>query len=253
MPIALVANLSEDLTAGSASSPIVTTGANLLVVGASWYDTTQPDVHDSVTTPSGNNNATLNGGSSAAGFIREDNYFGTANLDSYYVAVPNVGLGHTFTPTLHDAALSVGAWSGILALNPLDQQSGVGGAGFGGTIQPGSITPTDNNCLIVVLAYFESGTVTGISDGLTVISQAVGGSGTAIAWIQQGTAAPINPTVTFSTGQTRSACQIFSFFSDGILPAVDSNKTIPRQANARRPGPYQPMGGSNRNPRQRVH
>jgi hypothetical protein len=251
MPIALVANLSEDLNAGTASSPIVTTGANLLVVGASWFDTTQPDVHDNVTTPSGTNNAVLNGGAAAAGFIMNTDFFSTANLDSYYVSAPNVGLGHTFTPNTGRGALSVGAWSGIQASSPLDQFNGQGGAGHGDSIQPNSILPTADHCLIVVLVYFETGTVTGITDGFTLLSQAVGGSGTAIAWLQQGTAASLNPTVSFSTSQPRSGCQIFSFLSDGILPAVDSNKTIPRQA--RRPGPYQAMGGSNRDPHRMYH
>jgi hypothetical protein len=143
--------------------------------------------------------------------IRTDDFFGTAVLKSYYVSAPTVGSGHTFTPATNNGAISVAAFSGVATSSPLDQSNGANDSDGGSTVTSGSITPTVDSCLVVAILYFESGTVTGTPSGFTSLSSAVGGSGTAIAYLVQGSAAAVNSTWTLSTGNTRLNAHIMSF------------------------------------------
>lgn len=198
LAITLVAGafLSADLAAGNPSSAIDTSGANLLVGGASWFNA-QPTYTDS----KGNTWA----------FVRNDSFFGIANLDSYYVSAPVVGSAHTVTPTGNNGALSLAAFTGVLASSPFDQATGVNDSDGGSSIQSVALTPSEDNCLIVAVLYFESGAVSSIDGGFTLLSSAVGGSGTAIAYKVQTTAAAVSPTWTLSTGNSRLDAQLLSF------------------------------------------
>lgn len=194
MAITLVTNVSQDLTAGSSTSAIDTTGANLLVAGQSYFSSV-PTLADSK--------------SNTWTFVQTNNYFGTAFLDSYYVSAPTVGSGHTFQTVTNASAISVGAFAGVATSSPLDGSVGNTVTGTT-TIQAGNITPSVDNCLVVALLYYENDTPS-ISAGFTLLSNAVGGSGTAIAYQIQTTATTVNPTWTLSASNTRLDAQLIVF------------------------------------------
>lgn len=216
MPITRVAGAqtSQDLNpAGSTTTGIDTRNSDLLVINSCWFDTNQPSLADN----QGNTGA-LSGGPGATAFIRNDSFFGTANDDSYYLLGPGTAVSHTFTSNTGRSAVSVAGFSGVKQAGGLDQQNGKGGSGLGSSIQTAAgITPSVNDCLIVVTIYFESGTVHDVTDAtygaFTIESQVTGASGSAIASkiITGGSGVNVNPTVTFSGSQTRSAMGLFSF------------------------------------------
>lgn len=241
MAITLVpsAFLAADLTAGSASGAIDTSGANLLVGGASYF-TAAPTYTDAK-------------GNTWGSAVVHTDFFSQGNLDSRYVSAPNVGTGETVTPVTNAGALTLAAFQGVKVSAPLDGSnfSGLNTSTGVSTIPSTSVTPSMAGCLIVALLYFESGTVNSISGGFTLLAQVVGGSGAAIAYLVQGAAAATAPSWTMSTGQTRANSHLLVFQPEPV--PVDGNKAIARQASSRRPGPYQPMGGGLKNPRQRFH
>lgn len=201
MSITFVDGTSADLTVGNPTSAINSTGANLIIGGASWFNA-QPGFTDS----KGNSYT----------FIRNDSFFGIANLDSYYKFNPTVGANHTFTPTTNNGALSAAAFSGVDVSGTYDQAVGTTVTSTT-TIQSGALTPSAINSLVVALLYFESGTAS-IDSGFTLIDQSVGGSGTAIAYLIQTSAISSNPTWTLSTSNTRMDAQLFTF-----LPAASGS------------------------------
>jgi hypothetical protein len=64
---------------------------------------------------------------------------------------------------------------------------------------------------VLALLYFEAGTVNSINGGFTLLTSAVGGSGTAVAYLVQTTAAAAAPTWTLSTSNTRVVSQLLVF------------------------------------------
>jgi len=87
----------------------------------------------------------------------------------YYCASPTVGASHTFTASGSGIYPSLGAiaFSGAAA-SPFDLESG-GAAESGTTSQPGSITPGENNC-VLVSGVGNGGTGMSINSGFTASS-----------------------------------------------------------------------------------
>ncbi len=85
----------------------------------------------------------------------------------------------------------------------------------GTTLQPGSVTPSENNELIVTgLGFYPSGVLSvnssfTISDQVNYVSSAAMGLGA--AYLVQGTAGAVNPTWTDSTTATSLAAVIATF------------------------------------------
>lgn len=131
-----------------------------------------------------------------------------ANLSSvcYYVLNPTVGTGHTFTTTSHFVGVGVLAMSTSGGTPVFDQQSG-SAQNSPGTIQPGSLTPTVNNSLVVTAMGSFNGTTgpsmptgyTQVASNTTSTAEA-GGMGYKI----QTTASAENPTWT-SDGSSETA------------------------------------------------
>jgi hypothetical protein len=203
--IALVSHLdwNGNTNTSTTSTSINTTGATLLVMSIGQYiaiEETAPVPSDSY-----GNTWTL--------AVRYDNppNGATENQAEYlfYAANPTVGTGHTFTTTVSQGYTSqqVAAFSGIVTSSPLDQTSGVySGTTGGGTLQPGSLTPSQNDCLIITNeGNFSGGTgaTASVNLGFTITNQDIStyGSfcGSALAYLVQATAAAINPTWTLST------------------------------------------------------
>jgi hypothetical protein len=122
---------------GFTSGALDTTGANLLIAHVvSAEATTAPTLSDS----KGN---TWNGLT-----VRVAN--GRSRL--FYATSTTVGTGHTFTLTGTDiwGLIQVQAWSGAHPTAPFDLENGSNSGGSPDvSLQPGSITPSENNCLVV--------------------------------------------------------------------------------------------------------
>lgn len=191
----LIANASAGFTSsgsGCTTSPIDTTGADLIVVGSAWF-TDQPTLTDS----NGNTwtqlttQADTNGDHSAL----------------YYCVSPTVGSGHTFSLSAGGFSFStlwVAAFSGVDTSAAFDLQAGNGSSSsVAGSYTTASITPSQNGDLVVSLVATVSAPVSGgftVDSGFShvgdqVHSQCYGGS---LGYLFQGTAGPESPTWTWS-------------------------------------------------------
>lgn len=150
MAFALVANIdAAPGENGGTTSAIDTTGADLLIfpVG-SWDVNTAGDE-----TPSDSKSNTWSG---------RTLYEAGQSAARIFDSVPSsVGASHTFTysDTTSYPVLSPSAWSGAAAV-PFDQQNGATGTST--SPSPGSVTPTEDNELIITTITFN-----GASGGIT--------------------------------------------------------------------------------------
>lgn len=162
---------------GGTSGAIDTTGATLLVAAVTYW--VEPSRSDS------------KGNTWVAVTASEYGY--DPKVRFYYVKNPTVGSGHTFTlgGSGSYSLLGFAAFSGTDTSANVDQQNGATGT------QPGSITPTADNELIVCMigSYAASRT---IDSGFTEICDLAGGGGPGygmcLAYKVQTTATAVNPT-----------------------------------------------------------
>ena len=182
MAVAPVSRVIAGGTANTVTTVISdTTGANLLVCVASWY---------SITATAAN----LTDSKSNSGWVLIATYTGGAGykVGILYCVPTSVGSSHTatFAGTGSYPSLDFRAYSGAHA-TPLDQESGAA------STSPGSLTPSEDNCLIVCGRVSVSGTIPTIGSGFTnldyttyLASNHMGGGG---ADLIQTTAAASNP------------------------------------------------------------
>jgi hypothetical protein len=133
----------------------------------------------------------------------------------YYCQAPTVGSSHTwsFTGSFTFPSIAM-AWFSGSTTTPFDQQNGAGGST---SLATGSITPTqDNELIIVTMAW--PGTQTMSVDSSVILAQnlpqASNGDGIGLGYLIQTSAAAINPTVTLS-GSQFLAVAIASFKAGG--------------------------------------
>lgn len=193
--------------AGDTNSPttsaIDSTGGDLLVLA--WA---QDNANTTRATPSDSKSNTYVG-------MTQKNFSASA-ASMFYVASPTVGSGHTASYTQSGAypTIALLAFSGAHA-TPLDQESTNSGSGT--SLQPGSITPTEDNCLIVCILAHEGATSISIDSGFTIVESLpfLGpAEGLAVAYKIQTTAAAVNPTWSWS-GSTNAGSCIASFKAAG--------------------------------------
>ena len=164
------------------TSPIDTTGADLIII-FQVYEGLSPSPSDSES-----NTWVL------AGTPINDTFGDKSS--AWYVANPTTSSTHTFSTAGAGgySVIGVQAWSGSAA-SPLDQYNGQSDPGV--PFQPGSITPTENNELIVAaLCGVVEDTAT-IDSGFTALEQLFATANNyslAHAYYVQSTAAAINPT-----------------------------------------------------------
>jgi hypothetical protein len=185
---------------GGTTSPTDTTGANLLVACVShWGYKEAPELSDSK-----GNSWTIAASSSGAidGWIK-----------LYYSVPTQVGSNHTFTLNGSESmpSISVMAWAGATA-SPLDGSSGRFAAGT--SIQPGSVTPSEDNELLISCLTNTGDTSSSsrsINGGFTIAGQ-VGenadvpySTSVASAYLVQTTAASANPTWSYSVDRWANA------------------------------------------------
>ena len=186
MAFALVTNVLAHGGAAPTSAAVDTTGANLIVGIVSGYAVT-PNLSD----------------------IKGNTYTSIASVTSGSVISrlvacysPTVGSGHTFSAVAGSnyITLAVAAFSGAAA-SPLDVSNSAIAASAS-TIQPGSITPTAANELVICGAGTDGGSAfSSINGGFTITdSQPNAGAeeGAALAYLIQTSATAANPTWTMA-------------------------------------------------------
>jgi hypothetical protein len=197
-----------------------TTGANLLVAVLSCFGATP-----SVTVSDSKSNT----------WTALTNYLGTdANVRIYYSVPSSVGTSHSFNAAQAGGAtpfpsISVSAFSGAHATPYTSQVAGSGGTGT--SRQPGSITPSEDNCLVISGVDFNTGTSPSINSSFTigatsiyVSSYRLGGS---IAYLIQTTATVVNPTWSW-TGSVNNAASIAVFKSAAAIIKHPDMRSYPR-------------------------
>ncbi len=155
----------------------------------------------------------------------------------FYWAIPAVGSGHNFSlnQTGGDlfGTIEIQAWSGSIGASPFDVENGAidTGATFG---QPGSITPSQSNSLIVTgigLATGDGGALSSINSGFTISDEVQFSSGVnyggAMAYFVQGAAAAINPTWSWNSSEN-CPINIAVFKAAGGAAANDDERNFPR-------------------------
>ena len=173
-------------TNGGTTDAINTTDADLLIVIVhAWQPTPAPSD---------------NKGNS---FTRLTNYrsgnFGSVEIS--YSKPTTVGSGHTFTAINNNSFLAITAmaFSGSKATSPFDVENGNATTSTVTSRQPGSITPSENNELIIsgIAWNGTGGGSPSIDSGMTIAQSLQGSSGQmggAGAYLFQSVAAAINPT-----------------------------------------------------------
>jgi hypothetical protein len=144
---------------------------------------------------------------------------GTTNNSCFYCESATVGSGHTFT--ISGAAtygsVEVLAFSGGATSSSLDAQTGTFNNSNPNTLAPGSVTPSEDDCLVVTgLSLRDYAGTLSIDGGFTkdTAEQTFSGNaiGTAAAYLIQTSAAAANPTWTIgSSGTTYAATTIAAF------------------------------------------
>lgn len=134
--------LTSTSIAGNTTSPINTTGADLIIFGAVSSD------GDTLTFSDNKGNSWSPGSKSGAGWMES----------IIAQSVPSsVGIGHTFSISGGSfESIYVFAFSGSNAA-PVDQSAGATGSVGANALNPGSITPSVNNSLIVSLVGLYTG------------------------------------------------------------------------------------------------
>jgi len=188
--ISLVAHTSasspdhNNVTSGS----IDTSGASLLVVAVSLQ---------------GLGTGTLTDSKSNTWVALTERESSLSIIKLYYCKNPTVGSGHTFTfsTTARYPAICIQAWNSTDTTANADGD--VGAFGTGTTIQPGSLTPSQDNSVVVTAVTGEQSVPASINSGFTISDQQIFATGAAfqvaMAYKLQGAAAAVNPTWDLST------------------------------------------------------
>jgi hypothetical protein len=192
------------------TAAIDTTGANLLVIAVTFDTTATQTISDSK-------------GNTWNALTRTTNTSSGAVL--YWSTPTSVGSSHTFsnTGTSNFSSICVMAFSGAAASTPFDQENGATNSST--TLQPGSITPSQNNEIVVTgFGFNQAGTPVSINSSFTQPTAAIEFSsgahyGLGMAYIIQTTATAVNPTWTRTNTQTNAA-RIASFKSAAVAAAT---------------------------------
>lgn len=135
----------------------------------------------------------------------------------YYKFAPTVSATMTFTSNAGFGAMFVLGFSGA-ASSPLDQTNQATAGGPLTTIQPGSVTPSVNNEVLVSVAtisHTNTGNTYSVNGGYTITNQFADDGATtfggAAGYLIQTTAAASNPTWTSSSAQNCGTASIATF------------------------------------------
>ena len=210
---------------GGTTSAIDTTGADLIVIAVSWFSAVSPPT---VTDSKSN---TWTGLTSTS--IGSD-----PAIKLFYCQAPTVGSGHTFTITGTSTYSRVSAQSfSRSSSSPFDVESG-DGVTSGTTVQPGSITPTVSNSLLVSATAWNNWgvTSTSINSGFTETCDAEPVAGLNYGHTQSyivHTSGSINPTITGSYTYVTAATRIAAFKpATASVPTLSAATYVPGSITA---------------------
>lgn len=182
--------------AGGTTSAIDCTGANCLVAVVGHYAlTVAPIITDSLNATEYTKLVDISDGST-----------NNSSVAIYVKFFPTVGASQTFTATdsfgLSFCSATFLAYSGVGGVFGVDQISAGGANMASTTIQPGSITPSVDGCVIVAGLSVTTGTPPpSINSGFTLEGQAPNTAnyyGHGAFDLIQGAAAAVNPTMTYA-------------------------------------------------------
>jgi hypothetical protein len=137
----------------------------------------------------------------------------------WYNENPTVGAGHVFTVTCTTSCypvISVLVCTGTRTSSSFDQENGSNASGATvTTIQPGSVTPSENNEVVIAGLSYTGTTVATVDSGFNQLDataplDAGNAFGGGIAFKVQTTAAGVNPTWTWMDG-TKAAATVATF------------------------------------------
>lgn len=180
-PIAVVAHAScSNTTVGCTTTGINTTGASLEVVACAYFNQEPCNISDS----------SSNTWPSPITWTE-----GQTSINFWYKYSPTTNSSQTFTVTCSGGncypSLTVIAFKNTVG-STIDQQNGPG------TTQPGSITPTANNEVVVSNSLFNTTGTATVNSSMTILDQVAFVNGTneggALAYVIQTSATAINPT-----------------------------------------------------------
>ncbi len=155
-------------------------------------------------------------------------------IETFYSVPSNPGSGDQLTYSGSFGTIMATAWSGTHATTPLDTGSGAPTGNNGTTstsIQPGSVTPTQNGALIAACSSVSGGTTSSFTagSGFTVELNAglVGGQsyGGSFNYLIQSTAAAVNPLLGGWSSNPNSA-SISVFLPAGGAPTVPRGRAF---------------------------
>lgn len=186
--------------AGGTTTGINTTGANLIIIALTYQQLAGINISDS----KGNiwlQLTTYEGVGAQSGVV------------FYYCYNPIVGSGHTFSTTSHFSGINVLAVSGA-AISPFERQNGTFNISSTTSQQPGPITPSSTDELVVTAITNYNGLsaplipsgYTSVGTYATLVAEAGG-----MAYIIQTVPATENPTWTGLATSTNTACNIAVF------------------------------------------
>lgn len=205
MSIALVAHAAASSLTGTGVSTgaIDTSGASLIVIATALFAT-----------------SVIPGDSKSNTWTPLNSYLGSFGaVRLWYCSNPTVGHGHTFAVFGVDPnypAIAVAAFSGVVVPGPFDVQNGHFTGDTSG--QPGSITPGQNNELLITAVFARNGVPSSIDSGFTVtdlVNFSSGGLGIGMAYLVETSATAKNPTW---TGTGLNATSIASFKAGASPP-----------------------------------
>jgi hypothetical protein len=205
--VPLISFISAGANAGGDTSIVTidTTGADLLVASGNYF------------TSSGAGTLTDGYSNTWTALTPRDTGGGVGGTNQmYYCLNPVVGSGHSFTwarPSIF-GSLAVSAYHGVKLTSAFDLENGASSASAT-TLQPGSITPSeDNEVLVTSLLNIGTFSTPSIDSGFTIRAYASGGGSyfdVAIADLIQSSAGAANPTWTSTASSQRMAAEIASF------------------------------------------
>jgi hypothetical protein len=188
MAYALVSNTSAAPGEnGGATGAIDTTGANLIVVGVVAFDGAP-------------GTANLSDSKSNAYTELTAREFSSSDLRLFYKENATVGSGHTFTFSRASSfpTILIAAFSGGKASSAFDVQNGASNGSAVTSFQPGSVTPSEDNELLIALLGFGDVAARSIDSSFAITNQHGFGTGNniggALAYKIQTSAGAENPT-----------------------------------------------------------
>lgn len=205
--------------ATQATTGAVDTTGETLEVGAIVYDSGKTDL--TVSNSTTDTVTLLTEQANAAGFKHR----------LWYVVTPTANAAKTASGQSSASSFQALAWASYAgsAASPFGAANSAATGAGATTIQPGSITPSEDNCLVVTCLATDSTLTPTINGGFTIIASQpfVGATnyGIHVAYLIQTTAAAANPTWTLASGANVSA-QI-GWFKAGAAAGVSKINSIP--------------------------